>query len=279
MTAEPPESPVAEAVRSLEVRWIFPGQLEAAVAGWFGRFPAGRESRQGHLPAGSLSAGAVGEGPRGRGPGGEGIPRQPGDPRGGRPRPRTPGVLAEVVLSVQPERQRRHDRRLSHRGCQAGAARAWPKPTTVDLSVRRCRRAAGHKAPACLPAHRPGQLSGLARQPGERHDSGRPGMAAANAIRALCGPPGWRALPSVGTPRWGRILPRAHRQNGGCSCEIKDGPSRAPTAGPDHHLDELDRVLTGRGISLTPRFGRFEAGGRPGRGDRKQAASHRAGEA
>ncbi len=42
MTAEPPESPVTEAVRSLEVRWIFPGQLEAAVAGWFGRFPAGR---------------------------------------------------------------------------------------------------------------------------------------------------------------------------------------------------------------------------------------------
>ena len=46
MTAEPPESLVTEAVRSLEVRWIFPGQLEAAVAGWFGRFPAGTESRE-----------------------------------------------------------------------------------------------------------------------------------------------------------------------------------------------------------------------------------------
>ena len=46
MTAEPPQSPVAEAVRSLEVRWIFPGQLEAAVARWFGRFPAGTESRE-----------------------------------------------------------------------------------------------------------------------------------------------------------------------------------------------------------------------------------------
>ena len=46
MTAEPPESPVAEAVRSLEVRWIFPGQLEAAVARWFGRLPAGTESRE-----------------------------------------------------------------------------------------------------------------------------------------------------------------------------------------------------------------------------------------
>jgi len=46
MTAVPPESLVTEGVRSLEVRWIFPGQLEAAVAGWFGRFPARVESRQ-----------------------------------------------------------------------------------------------------------------------------------------------------------------------------------------------------------------------------------------
>jgi hypothetical protein len=46
MTTEPPESRVTEAVRSLEVRWIFPGQLEAAVAGWFGRFPAAVESRE-----------------------------------------------------------------------------------------------------------------------------------------------------------------------------------------------------------------------------------------
>ena len=46
MMAEPPHSSVTEAVRSLEVRWIFPGQLEAAVARWFGRFPAGTESRE-----------------------------------------------------------------------------------------------------------------------------------------------------------------------------------------------------------------------------------------
>jgi hypothetical protein len=46
MTAEPPESPVTEGGCSLEVRWIFPGQLEAAVAGWFGRFPAGTEARE-----------------------------------------------------------------------------------------------------------------------------------------------------------------------------------------------------------------------------------------
>ncbi len=46
MTAEPPQSPVTEGVRSLEVRWIFPGRLETAVARWFGRFPAGTESRE-----------------------------------------------------------------------------------------------------------------------------------------------------------------------------------------------------------------------------------------
>jgi hypothetical protein len=46
MTAEPPENPVTEAARSLEVRWIFPGPLKAAVAGWFGRFQARTESRQ-----------------------------------------------------------------------------------------------------------------------------------------------------------------------------------------------------------------------------------------
>ena len=46
MTAEPPQNPVTEGVRSLEVRWIFPGQLEAAVAGWFGRFPAAADSRE-----------------------------------------------------------------------------------------------------------------------------------------------------------------------------------------------------------------------------------------
>ena len=46
MTPESPEIPVTEGARSLEVRWIFPGQLEAAVAGWFGRFPARMESRE-----------------------------------------------------------------------------------------------------------------------------------------------------------------------------------------------------------------------------------------
>ena len=34
MTAQAPESTVIEGVRSLEARWIFPGQLETAVAAW-----------------------------------------------------------------------------------------------------------------------------------------------------------------------------------------------------------------------------------------------------
>ena len=46
MAAERPQSLVTETVGSLEVRWIFPGQLETAVAGWFARFLAGTESRE-----------------------------------------------------------------------------------------------------------------------------------------------------------------------------------------------------------------------------------------
>src|SRR6266487_6074427 len=46
MTAYPPGSSVTEGVWSLEVRWFFPGQLETAVARWFGRFPAETQSRE-----------------------------------------------------------------------------------------------------------------------------------------------------------------------------------------------------------------------------------------
>jgi hypothetical protein len=46
VTAWQPDSPAAEGVRSLEVRWIFPGQLRGTVTRWFGRFPAAVESRQ-----------------------------------------------------------------------------------------------------------------------------------------------------------------------------------------------------------------------------------------
>ena len=46
MTAVLPDSSAIEGVCSLEVRWIFPGPLESAVAGWFGRFPARTEARE-----------------------------------------------------------------------------------------------------------------------------------------------------------------------------------------------------------------------------------------
>jgi hypothetical protein len=46
MTTGPPGNPVTEGVRSLEVRWIFPGEWETAVARWFGRFPGETESRE-----------------------------------------------------------------------------------------------------------------------------------------------------------------------------------------------------------------------------------------
>jgi hypothetical protein len=40
MTAVQPESLDTKGVRSLEVRWILPGQLTAGAADWFRRFPA-----------------------------------------------------------------------------------------------------------------------------------------------------------------------------------------------------------------------------------------------
>ena len=46
MTTELPGSLLTEGVRSLEVRWIFPGQLESSVIGWFARFPTRTESRE-----------------------------------------------------------------------------------------------------------------------------------------------------------------------------------------------------------------------------------------
>jgi hypothetical protein len=33
-------------MRSLEARWFVPGELDAAMAGWFARFPAGSQSRE-----------------------------------------------------------------------------------------------------------------------------------------------------------------------------------------------------------------------------------------
>jgi hypothetical protein len=46
MTAGPPQGPLIEGLRTLEVRWLLPGQLDTAVAGWFGRFPAETDSRE-----------------------------------------------------------------------------------------------------------------------------------------------------------------------------------------------------------------------------------------
>ena len=40
MLAAQLESPVTEAIGSLEVRWIVSGTLNPAVAEWFARFPA-----------------------------------------------------------------------------------------------------------------------------------------------------------------------------------------------------------------------------------------------
>ena len=103
MTAEPPQSPVTEGVRSLEVRWIFPGQLEAAVAGWFGRFPAAVASHARtptswirELPGLSVKI---------RGGGALEVKVYRGSPgilEVAGTRPRTHGILAEVVLSLQP---------------------------------------------------------------------------------------------------------------------------------------------------------------------------------
>ena len=42
----PPGPPVIHGLSTVEVRWILPGQLDAAVAGWFGRFPAAMDSRE-----------------------------------------------------------------------------------------------------------------------------------------------------------------------------------------------------------------------------------------
>jgi hypothetical protein len=42
----PPGISVIEELSTVEVRWTLPGQLDAAIAGWFRRFPAETESRE-----------------------------------------------------------------------------------------------------------------------------------------------------------------------------------------------------------------------------------------
>jgi hypothetical protein len=46
VTVAQPGGAVTGGVHSLEVRWIVPGPLEAAMGRWFARFPAGLESRE-----------------------------------------------------------------------------------------------------------------------------------------------------------------------------------------------------------------------------------------
>ena len=203
MTAEPPQGLVTEAVRSLEVRWIFPGQLEAAVAGWFGRFPASRGITRGHLSAGSAVFRAVGEGPRGRGAGGEGLPRQPGNPRGTRPRPRTPGVLAEVVLSGQPAHARQRRPAQLAAGAQAAADQPVRAGQRAGPDARRQGRAGSRGArwnsPRSAPAARTGGpwasrrparpiCSAAHSRPPPRSCSPIPCLAAWNPARITPGP-------------------------------------------------------------------------------------------
>ena len=45
LTGQPGNSVIGE-LSTVEVRWILPGQLDAAIAGWFGRFPDETESRE-----------------------------------------------------------------------------------------------------------------------------------------------------------------------------------------------------------------------------------------
>ena len=42
----PPGHSVIEGPGTAEVRWILPGELDTAIAGWFARFPTGMESRE-----------------------------------------------------------------------------------------------------------------------------------------------------------------------------------------------------------------------------------------
>jgi hypothetical protein len=101
MTAEPPDSQVTEAARTLEVRWIFPGRMDSAVAGWFARFPARTEAREDTY---LLDPRLRGLSAKIRGGGALEVKAYRGspDPGGGRPRPRAHGVLAEMVLSPSP---------------------------------------------------------------------------------------------------------------------------------------------------------------------------------
>ncbi len=136
MPAEPPQSPIAEAVRSLEVRWIFPGPLQAAVGRWFGRFPAATEAREDlYLLEPSLRGLSV----KIRGGGALEVKAYRGSagiPGGGRACERAPGVLAEVVVSLPAGARRQGQSTRLAAGAQA----------TADQPVHAGQRA-GHGVP------------------------------------------------------------------------------------------------------------------------------------
>ena len=258
MTAEPPQSPVTEAVRSLEVRWIFPGQLEAAVAGWFGRFPAATESREDTYLLDPQLPRDVGEDPRGRGAGGEGVSRQPGDPRGGGPRPRTPGVLAEVVLSRSARAARtaatrpaggRSARGGGSAGSQGPAGRSWRAPRGWAAS-----RGARWNSP---------RSARLARTGGP-WASRRPAPPICSAAHSRP-PPRWcspRPCPVAWNPA--RMNPGPTRS--GCA----DG--RAPTVTLTEDSSVPDRVLDDVHTATTGDAMRRDKGYWPGLGKKRRSA-------
>ena len=102
----PGQAADGQRVRSLEVRWIFPGRLTAAVAGWFARFPARTESRE---DAYLLDRGWPGVSVKVRGGGRCEVKVYRGSPgilEVAGPRPRALGGLAEVAPCAAPVQPR-----------------------------------------------------------------------------------------------------------------------------------------------------------------------------
>jgi hypothetical protein len=101
MTAAQTESLSTEGVRSLEVRWIFSGELAGVVDGWFARFPTETTVLEDaylldpHLPGLSVK---VREGRALE------VKAYRGSPGRLEVCPWPPGVLAEVVVSARPGR-------------------------------------------------------------------------------------------------------------------------------------------------------------------------------
>ena len=175
MTAVPPESPITEGLRSLEVRWIFPGRLEAA-AGWFGfgRFPAETETRLDtyllHPPLRELSVKIRGS----RALEVKVYGGSPGLPPGARAGPGPHGILAEAVVPLQPA-QPRHPRldggpqETAHQLVLTGQRtdggprpRTWNQQPLCEVELTEVRTSSGHWWTLGLEATGPvGRLRGI----------------------------------------------------------------------------------------------------------------------